>query len=432
MGILVAVRAEAPATSWSPGRRLAFRFAFLYLLLYNLESVLAYLPLLNAVGSGLSHVWHWLVPAVAEHVLHLPDGITVFPNGSGDTTYNYVQLLIMVGMAGFGAGAWTLADRQEAHESLWDGLRVVIRYALATAMLGYGFAKLFPSQFSPLDLTDLVQTYGRSSPMGLLWRFLGASQPYVVFSGALEVIGGLLLFWRRTTTLGALILVPVLANVVAMNVCYDVPVKLYSSHLLLMAGFLLLPDLDRLLDVVIRQRPTYPALLDPPAGSWLRWRWTGQVKALLVLWLITMNAFSGWGTYVRYRDDGKRHPLYGIYRVERVAVGSTPLPPALRDTAQWERLIVEADGTSCLQFRSGSLVYSPRPVDWPHRALTVRALTGTTQTTLHVDRLPHGRLRLSTGDTGKATVIDLTAEPLDQFVLINRGFHWINERPYNR
>ena len=33
------------------------------------------------------------MPWVGRHILHLSYAITVFPNGSGDTTYNYVEVL---------------------------------------------------------------------------------------------------------------------------------------------------------------------------------------------------------------------------------------------------------------------------------------------------------------------------------------------------
>jgi hypothetical protein len=49
------------------------------------------------------------------------------------------------------------------------------------------------------------------------------------------VVGGALLLFRRTTTAGALVLIAVLTNIVTLNFSCDVPVKLFSSHLLLMA-----------------------------------------------------------------------------------------------------------------------------------------------------------------------------------------------------
>jgi len=67
--------------------------------------------------------------------------------------------------------------------------------------------------------------------MGLLWTFMAASKGYQIFTGAAEVLGGILLLWKRTTTLGALTVFGVMANVMALNFFYDVPVKLLSTHL---------------------------------------------------------------------------------------------------------------------------------------------------------------------------------------------------------
>ena len=47
-----------------------------------------------------------------------------------------------------------------------------------------------------------------------------------------EVLGALLLLFRRTTALGAAVLAVVLVNVVMMNFCYDVPVKINGVHYL--------------------------------------------------------------------------------------------------------------------------------------------------------------------------------------------------------
>ena len=83
------------------------------------------------------------------------------------------------------------------------------------------------------------------------------------------MLGGLLLVARRTTLLGALVSIGVLTNVVMLNFCYDVPVKLFSAHLLAMAVFLVLPDLRRLADLLVFNRGVEPAA-DPAA---LRRKW---------------------------------------------------------------------------------------------------------------------------------------------------------------
>ena len=72
---------------------------------------------------------------------------------------------------------------------------------------------------------------------------MGASKTYTIFSGFAEVIGGFLLFGRRTRTFGEPWLVfAVMMNVFMMNMSYDIPVKIYSFHLMLMAFFAMMLD----------------------------------------------------------------------------------------------------------------------------------------------------------------------------------------------
>ena len=135
-------------------------------------------------------------------------------------------------------------------------------------ILSYGFFQVLPLQFPEPGPDRLIMSYGDSSPMGLLWRFMGASRPYTVFGGLAEALGGLLLLWRRTTLLGALVAFGLLLNIVMLNFSYDVPVKLFSSLLLGLALFLVWPDVGRLVDLFVRNRPgaaDLAALPDPAA-----------------------------------------------------------------------------------------------------------------------------------------------------------------------
>ncbi len=75
--------------------------------------------------------------------------------------------------------------------------------------------------------------------MGLLWTFMGYSKTYNLFTGLVEFTAGALLFIPRLSTLGSLLSVGALANVLLLNLSYDVPVKLYSFNLLLMGLFLM-------------------------------------------------------------------------------------------------------------------------------------------------------------------------------------------------
>ena len=88
--------------TWGIARLLGFRFAFAYLVLYNLPFPIGGLPLTDPVKSWYDKLWHVVVVWFAAHVLHLAKPITVFSNGSGDTTYDYV-LVRVCGLIAAGA-----------------------------------------------------------------------------------------------------------------------------------------------------------------------------------------------------------------------------------------------------------------------------------------------------------------------------------------
>src|SRR5215467_5210011 len=77
------------AADWGPVTRLLFRFAFVYLIVYNLDFLLTAVPYGMVAARPYMEFWNAVVPLVGSEVFDV--SITVRPNGSGDTTYNYVQ-----------------------------------------------------------------------------------------------------------------------------------------------------------------------------------------------------------------------------------------------------------------------------------------------------------------------------------------------------
>jgi uncharacterized membrane protein YphA (DoxX/SURF4 family) len=190
-------------------------------------------------------VWRTICPWVAVHVFHLSGPATQYhPTGSSDTTLDYIRVFCYATVAALVAVIWSMLDRSERRDQiLYPWLLLIVRFYLAAVLLFYGATKVYDLQFPAPDFARLSETFGEASPMGFLWAFMGASPIYQMFSGWAELVPGVLLLFRRTTTAGALLAVAVMGNVVALNFCYDVPVKLFSSHLLLMALFLLIPDI---------------------------------------------------------------------------------------------------------------------------------------------------------------------------------------------
>src|SRR5262245_60766574 len=100
---------------WSQLRRIAFRFAFGYLVLYNLPFPLS---IFDAISEQFQKLWDLLVPWVGNHVLGITHPIPVAFNGSGDRTYDYVALFCMLVIATLATVVWTLADRRPHYARL--------------------------------------------------------------------------------------------------------------------------------------------------------------------------------------------------------------------------------------------------------------------------------------------------------------------------
>jgi hypothetical protein len=72
--------------------------------------------------------------------------------------------------------------------------------------------------------------------------------------------------------MGSILASAVMLNIVMLNFCYDVPVKLYSLNLFLLAIFLILPESKKLLNIFILNRSPAPSNLRQPSFEkrWVR------------------------------------------------------------------------------------------------------------------------------------------------------------------
>ncbi len=437
-----------PHLPWPFGVPLLFRWWCVYLVMYLVGSALSIVPG-GALVLQLTHpTWRALVNWTSERVFdHV---VTIWPNGSGDTTYNYVEVFVMAAIATAVALVWTACTmRHRSYPWLLDLSRIYVRFALGSILVGYGFAKVFPGQFSSPEVPRLMQAYGDSSPMGLLWTFMGASTAYTIIAGASEVIAGTLLFFRRTTLIGSLLAAGVMANVVALNFCYDVPVKLFSSHLLLAALFLAAPDLPRLANVLLLNRRVPPAEIGPPWRTpWIRWVLFG-VKMLVV---ISVLGFGGYGGYVNASQWGPwapRQPLAGTWVTTSFTQAGVQHPPLTTDEVRWKYITI---GISPMFSMAGVMPMSGQQAQYhqlkvipssdPQAGMLELSVGGAPRepggvapeplARLEYWLLPNDVLKLEGTYHGALIAVTLKKKNPEEFLLVKRGFHWINEFPFNR
>src|ERR1700754_4154789 len=97
--------------TWSPAEKIVFRFSFIILSLFVLLVNNGAYPFYYEVFGWLVGLLQAFIPWVGKNILHLPYEITTFTNGSGDPTYDYVILFVILCVAVAGTLVWSLLDR---------------------------------------------------------------------------------------------------------------------------------------------------------------------------------------------------------------------------------------------------------------------------------------------------------------------------------
>ncbi|HEX7184828.1 MAG TPA: hypothetical protein VF756_23580, partial [Thermoanaerobaculia bacterium] len=279
----------------------------------------------------------------------------------------------------------------------------------------------------------LLQPFGEFSPMGLLWSFMAASLSYTIFGGLSEMVGGLLLTVRRTTLLGALISIAVMTNVVVLNFSYDVPVKLYSLHLLLLAVFLILPDLRRLANVLVLNRPAEPARIEPLFQRKRLRQGAAILCVVLVAALTIWELYESYGYAKEYGYFSPKPPLYGIWEVDELVVDGQVRPPLLTEKDRWRRVAIDYYDSLLIQLTDDSWHGFLLNLDDQKKTLTLTNYKDETWKSAFSYTEPGPGLLVMEGTFGgKKIQAKLHRVDESKFLLISRGFHWINERPFNR
>ncbi|HJT32678.1 MAG TPA: hypothetical protein VJ783_11610 [Pirellulales bacterium] len=113
------------------------------------------------------------------------------------------------------------------------------RLFLALNFLAYGASKLLNLQFA-WGYEQFDRPVRQLGGMGLVWTFFAYSRPYQICIGVVEIVPALLLLSQRTTALGAVIYLPVIVNVVLVDLCYTVRGGTESALMILAVNLLLL------------------------------------------------------------------------------------------------------------------------------------------------------------------------------------------------
>ena len=420
---------------WSLSNKLLFRFFFSYFLLFIIFNPNGVVPYIDDLFNWYIQPFHHFIPWLGSHVLHLSKPITVFTNGSGDTTFDNVVLLLTAFLAVLGTAIWSILDRKRpSYQKLFYWLLVILRYYVAITMFSYGFFKVIKLQFPFLSLNSLIEPYGDSSPMGLAWRFMGYSTGYNYFTGFAELSCGFLLLFRRTSALGAVMTLIVSANIMAINYCFDVPVKLLSTTLVIMSLFLIFKEFGRYKNFFLLNKNAEAADIIPHR---FQKKWKNIIlcvlKYALIFYTIFFDLKYALEAEKEYGSKAPKPPLYGIYEAKTFIVNQDTLAPLITDTTRWRKLVTGYAGYASVKLMNDSTRSFAFKVDTQKRTIIMNSFTDTVNKYVFTYSKPKKDSLLIKGTYKKNTIeVGLHREDESKFLLVKRGFHWINEYPFNR
>ena len=436
MSTVLASPTVSPAR-WTLRSRIAFRFTVLYFGLYVLTT--------QMLGGLIVIPGDWNMPEIetlpplrnliawtARRVFGVPQPLVVTGSGSGDKTFDWVAAFCVLVISALATVVWSIADRRrdnyaQAHE--W--FRVFLRFATGSTMVSYGMIKAIPLQMPAPSLMRLLEPFGNFSPMGVLWASIGASPGYERFAGGAELLAAALLFVPRTATLGALILLADSIQIFTLNMTYDVPVKLFSFHLILMALVLVAPDARRLLNVFVLNRPTLPAAEAPLLRSVRAQRLVQAAQLVFALYIFGVFIQSSVQSWTRYGGGAAKPPLYGIWDVRTMSIDGVERAPLVTDYDRWRRVIVQTPAFVAFQRMDESVAIYGSEVDEGKK--TIALVRGPNEPAGEITfERPDSDAMTFDGTIGSRRIrMELRRFDHTKMLLVTRGFNWVQEYPFN-
>ncbi len=202
-------------------------------------------------------------------------------------------------------------------------IKAIILCYLVTILFKYGFDKIFKKQFYLPEPNILYTPFGQLDKDILYWSTMGTSYTYSVITGILEVIAGLFILIRKTRTIGLILCLGILFNILLINISFDISVKLFSCCLIFFTLVLLSPTLPNMPRFFLGKKLIEQA----PEFTLKNSVHSHPIRVSILTFIIGLILIESLYPHIRsgnYNDDKEARPyLHGAYQVISVHSGVT-------------------------------------------------------------------------------------------------------------
>lgn len=344
--------------TWNPVEVFLFRLAFIFFVALTIPYDHNLFAALWHTGFGFEDIFQlatYRTNFVAE---------SLYVGNHLEGYYNWLIAFIIALVGTFVWGGLSRNKKVEDYDQLYYWLRVLLRYRLAIAVIATGIVKFFPIQLPKPTLSDYNTEYGDF----LLWKIYYLSTSitkagYVSSLGLLEVVGGLLLLFRRTAPVGAGLLIALLSNIVISNYVYEIGEQVYSSFLILLAIVIFAYDFPRFFNLLFREVKSFPDTLVPLYNGFIA-RYKPVLKAIFVLFFVFfgVSAYSSWKrtNYPYPNTSGIAH-VRGLYNVKDFVINGDTIPYSLVDSLRWQNVVFESWNTLSIRSNESIAIDRTKP-----------------------------------------------------------------------
>jgi hypothetical protein len=133
-----------------------------------------------------------------------------------------------------------------------------------------------------------------------------------------------------------------------------------------------------------------------------------------------------------FTEYNAKPAIYGVWSVDEFALNGQVIPVSAMNPARWHRFIVDNSFEVSLLSVDGARDRYRSKIDMKGGKLTLTKRDNPTQVSTFSFSSPQADSMVLEGFTGSSHLsVKLHRVPDSTFLLNTRGFHWINEYPYN-
>lgn len=373
--------------------------------------------------EAIAHRFDALSKLVGQLFFGLENVLRPEMTGSGDTQMDWLNIVSIALLSTLISIILVFIGYIRRNiDSILNFIRVYLRFYLGLFLIFYGIAKLYLNgQFGQIELYHLDSTFGNKSPMGLLWTFMAYSREYTLFIGVIETLAGVLLLYKRSSLIGGLMGFAIMLNVFLLNMFYDVPVKIFSFHLLLCAFIIISPGIKKILLFLTGENAQPVALSFIEIGNKSVTIVFTVLKSILVVVLVGLDFFS-------FNEEMEQPADYldGVYRIESIEYSNDSIP-----ALKWEKIMFNSLYGSVTDY-SGTRNQLELQIDTTKKIVNFNFRLDSTLMSFNYELYAGDSVEFT--NIQEADTIRVFTKRLqkDDFLLMNRGFHWVSEYPLNR